>query len=840
MLRRTFGLFCFFAVVVQGAVLAQGFRVSGSVEELSSKAAVAYASVALYRVADSSLVGGMVTDDLGGFELFHRETSGVFVVVQFMGYEHFQTPALEGGRNLDLGTISLTPSALLLSEVEVRGKEMTTVIKLDKQVYKADQFDNARGATATEVIRNLPAVAINAEGEITVRGATGFILMINGKPVQGSPAVLLGQLSANAIEDVEIITAPSARYDPDGKAGIINIKTRQRVLDGLYLGANLQWGLPSIEAYDNAEPARRYNGDLLLNYRKGKWELSTGLDYRRDDQSGRRVGYVNTYLDEVLTEFPSYGERSHDRESYSARLSASFAPNEKNTFGASFYAGKRTQYRTADILYDGQQRRYIPRTSFQSPTFYAQAYEQAGRLDDSGELINTLTYFNENLRVRRGDFLIGALDYSWQMHGEASLSAGLLYEKTILGGPTDNLHLSYPGLRDTLQMQQNDNDNPLDGIRFNLDYRKKIGSLGWEAGYQYRFLKHPGEFVYLDRDFSTDTWISNPLFTNRIDLRRDIHAWYSQVGGQWRQLNFTGGLRLEYFDREVRLAVPDERYTLRRFNVFPSLQLQYDLGKDWMARAAYSRRIERTTTFTLTPFPEREHSETLEQGDAELLPEYIDLAEASVSKIIGDHTFSTTLYWRQVANVINRVNTVYNDTILNRIYTNAGTVMAAGLELSATVFPASWWKVYVGGNGYYYQIAGELFGDEIRTGNFIFSVNFNTTFELGKNFSTQLSLNYLSEQVTAQGRDSRFYNPGLSLNKKFGEGKLSMFLQWRNIDMGLLSANEQRITTWRDDFYTTTNYIYEVDVIMVGLSYQFNQSSRKLKLLKSEFGEKEF
>ena len=821
-------------------VLAQEFRIVGKVSEGAGRLPVAYASVAVFRTADSSLVAGVVTDDVGGFDLRCKGGLEVFVTIQFMGYEDYRSAPWFLDRDIDLGLVELRPGTLLLSEVEVRGKEMTSVVKLDKQVYRADQFDNARGSTATDVLRNLPAIAVNAEGEITVRGATGFVLMINGKPIQGNPAVLLSQLSANAIEDVELITAPSAKYDPDGKAGIINIKTRQRVVEGLFVGANVQWGLPSIEPYGNAEAAQRYNGDLTINYRKGKWDMAAGLDYRRDDQAGRRVGYVNTYLNEILTEFPSYGERSFDRENYSARLSANYSPNEKKTLRASFYAGKRTQYRTADILYDPQQRRYIPQQSFVNPTYYWDQYEATERLDASGEPVNSLTYFNENLWVRRGDFLIGALDYSWQLPKEASLDIGLLYEKTILGGPTDNLHLSYPGLRDTLQMQQNDNDNPLDGIRFNLDYRKKLGQWDWQTGYQYRYLKHPGEFVYFDRDFSTNTWVSNPEFTNRIDLRRNIHSLYSQFAGQWQDFLLTGGLRLEYFERQVRLAVPDEVFQLNRLNLFPSLQLQYDLGKDWTWRAAYSRRIERTTTFALTPFPEREHSETLEQGDAELLPEYIDLVETGVTKSIGDHTVTGTMYWRRIENVINRVNTVYNDTILNRIYTNAGTATALGLELSVTAFPTSWWKLYLGGNTYYYTIAGDLFGDQINAANVIFSLNMNHTFDLGKSMSAQLSLNYLSEQVTAQGRDSRFYNPSFSLRKTFGEGKLSVQLQWRNMDLGLLSSNEQRITTWRDNFYTTTNYIYEVDVIMLGVNYQFNQASRKMKFLKSEFGDKEF
>ncbi len=153
---------------------------------------------------------------------------------------------------------------------------------------------------------------------ILIASISGFMVMINGKPVQSDPSVVLNQLTANSIKDIEVITAPSAKYDSDGKAGIINIITRQSVTDGLYINSNAFIGLPAIENYDNAKNTSRYGADIILNYRQNKWDLSMGLDYRRYDISGRREGYVNTYLNEVFTELPSDGERSFDEENYSA------------------------------------------------------------------------------------------------------------------------------------------------------------------------------------------------------------------------------------------------------------------------------------------------------------------------------------------------------------------------------------------------------------------------------------------------------------------------------------------------------------------------------------------
>jgi len=829
----------FFLCIHTVAAFAQS-NIIGKVIDRENGEPIEYASIALYQLPDSTLITGVVTDVNGVFELRNVEAQELYLTAQFMGYQTFQSPAFRNESDRNFGTIQLGVNAAMLEEVEVTGREMTSFHKLDKQVFKANQFENAQGGTATDVLRNLPAIAVNAEGEITVRGATGFILMINGKPIQTEPATMLNQLSANTIEDIEIITAPSAKYDPDGKAGIINIKTRQGALDGFFLIANAQVGLPSIEPYDNAEAAQRYNADVTVNFRKDKWDLSAGLDYRRNDVSGRRVGYVNTYQDEILTEFPSYGERSFDRENYSGRVTANFSPTAKQTIGASFYAGKRTQYRTADILYDFQQRLIIPKDEFLGPEAYWDLYQETGRVFPGDNRVDSLTYFNENLRVRRGDFLIGALDYSLQFTDASSMKVTALYERTILGGPTDNINLAYPNLSDTLQLQFNDNDNPLDGLRLQADYARQIGNILLESGYLFRFLNHPGDFIYLDRNFDTNEFEVNPEFTNSIDLERSIHAVYSQASGTLGKLTYTAGLRLEYFDRKVGLASPDTTYRLDQFNLFPSINLQYDLGNGLSAKAGYSRRIERTTTFKMTPFPEREHSETLEQGDAELLPEFIDIAEVGLVKNFGDNSIFATAYFRNVENVINRVNTIYNDSILNRIYTNAGTARAIGLELGTTLYPANWCKLFLGGNLYNYGIEGQLFGDEINTSNTIYSINANASFDILPTLSAQAALNYLSERVTAQGVDSRFYNPSLTVRKTFLDDKIALTFQWLNIDMGLLESNEQRITTVRDNFFTTTNYIYEVDILMLGVSYQFNQPSSEIELLKSEFGDKEF
>ena len=300
--------------------LAQNVDIKGVVIDQGDRGPIEYASISVHLLRDSSLINGTVSDLDGQFDLSVDIKEDFYVSVQFIGYTVYNSDLLNGIDEYDLGVIELGIGSTTLEGVEVVGKEVRSMHKIDKQVYDAGQFQNAKGGTASDVLANLPSISINSFGEISLRGVTGFMVMINGKPIQGDPSIILQQLSANTIEDIEVVTAPSAKYDPDGSAGIINIKTKKAITDGSYLVANVLMGLPSIERYHNTERASRYGADVTYNYQEGKWNVSLGADYRRYDRSGRRVGYVNTYLGDVLTEFPSDGERSFNEINYSGRI----------------------------------------------------------------------------------------------------------------------------------------------------------------------------------------------------------------------------------------------------------------------------------------------------------------------------------------------------------------------------------------------------------------------------------------------------------------------------------------------------------------------------------------
>jgi len=803
-------------------VKAQNVTLKGILIDQQTKQPLEYASMALLKKADSTVVGGVLTRPDGAFEINKLRIGQYVLKIAYIGYKNRFIPVdINDTRIVNLGSVTLTPTSELLSQVNISSGKVNASNKIDKQSYRADQFESAKGGTAIDVLKNLPAVAVNGEGQISVRGSTGFLVLVNGKPVLTDAQTVLSQLPANSLENIELITSPSAKYDPDGKAGIINIVTKKGANDGFTLTANAQAGLPSTTDYDNKEKPKRFGGDVTLNFRKDKWDISVGGNYLRNDNAGYREGDVFTknFTNNTITRFPSNGERSFDKYNYAGRLSAIYTLDKNNSFSIGFFSGKRYQARLADLVYTNS-------TSDLS----------------TGLPIKSTTYYNSNLQTKEGTFTLGNLDYTHTFADKSSLTASLLYENANLYGNTRNRNLGYPNTADTIQYVFNPYKNPINGYRFKLDYAINVGKGKLESGYQFRYDTQDGQF-----DYFVSPAISQPdanRFRGRASAKNQIHSVYSQYSGKQDKLEYIGGLRYEYATRRLNLSYDPAVHELDLSNLFPSLNLLYNVNDGLKLKAGYSRRIQRTNNYELNPIPEREHSETLEQGDPDLKPSFIDLVELGLTRTFKKGSFFTTLYYQNIKNPIQRVNSVYADTILNRVFTNAEKARSFGLELGTNLQPVKWWSLYLGGNVYNYKVAGDLnvlgSSSVVNNANWVYSINANTSFKLNKTWTVQGNVNYLSKRPTAQGEDSKFLVPNTAVKKTFMDGRFSATLQWQNMDLGMNQSNRQRITTFGKDFYTTTNYIYETDVFILNFSFNLNKLIGKSKLPTSEFGDKEF
>lgn len=798
--------------------LAQG-EVRGRVMDKTTRQPLEFVSVALFAGSDSTAVGGTLTDTTGAFRLLNLRPGAYRLSAYFVGYRPATMPVTVAGTGLvELPPLALEPTARQLDEVRVLGQKANVTVKADRQTYRAGQFQAATGGTATDVLRNLPGLSVNAEGEVALRGSAGFLVLLNGKPVQANLGTLLAQLPANTIEAIEVITTPNARYDPDGKGGIISIVTKAGTDRGWSALVNAQGGLPSLDDFGNARKPLRFGTDATVNFRSARWDVTLSTAFLRNDLAGRRVGDVSTTRGNRFTRFPSVGERSFDRYTFTNRLALAFSPTKTDAFTAGLYYGQRTEDRLADLVYDN--------TTTDLRT---------------GRVIGRSTYFNNNLVRKRGQFFTANLDYTRTFRNKATLNLGGLYEYDYLDGFTSNRNLNRFDYRDTLQYTLTTTERPIGNARFNLDAGLPLAGGRLETGYQFRSQRDAGTYRYQEQQGNDAPLALVPEFSGLVRIDNVIHSLYGQYALTRKALDVTAGLRYEYSRRTLR-APGNQAFDLTLNNLFPSFNLLYKAPDGLSLKAGYSRRVQRTSNFALNPLPEREHSETLEQGDPNLLPEFVSLAELGATKALGSSTLLATLYFQDTQNIINRVNRVYADTILSRIFTNAGRARRFGIELAADLALTKRWKLYAGGTLYRYAIDGQLFQGAVifRNAAWVYSLNANSSLQLAPTLTLQANLSYLSRRLTAQGEDSRFLLPSLSLRKSYLNQRLSVLVQWQNMGLGFLPSNEQRITTRGADFFTTTNYIQERDVFLINLSYSFRQLSKRAKLPTSEMGDKEF
>ena len=814
----------FIFLIVINTIAAQNASIKGFVQDNQTLEPIEYASIAIINPITQLVVNGDLSNKTGSFLIKNIKPGTYHLKIYFIGYETrvLENIKIQDNQNIQLELIKLKLGNQALDEVVVSSKKANSSNKIDKQQYKASQFETAKGGSAIDVIKNLPSVTVNGEGQISLRGSNGFMVLVNGKPVLTDAATILSQLPANTIQNIELITAPSAKYDPDGKGGIINVVTTKGSTDGFALSANAMGGFPSTDDYDNLESPKRFGADVTANYKKEKIDFSLTANYQRNDNNGYREGdvYTKDFKANTFTRFPSNGERSFDKHNYSIKTALLYSANKNNAFNFGFYLGKKFQARRADLVYNN---------STSDLTTYA--------------VLSQFTYFNSNVQTKEGKFTLANFDYTHSFANESTLTTSALYEHANLYGNTINLNMDYPAKETVFQEVNNPYTNPISGFRLKLDYAVAIADGKLESGYQYRNDKQDGTFGYTINPEPVPP-VDNSQFRGTAKTNNHINAVYSQYSGKSEKLNYVAGLRYEYAQREVILSTDINPHLLNFSNLFPSANLLYTFNDAWNAKVGYSKRVQRNNNSELNPIPEREHSETLEQGDPDLLPQFVDLAELGINHTFKKGTLFTTLYYQNIKNPVQRVNSVYNDTILNRVYTNAERARLFGLEMGTNLNPKKWMILYFGANIYNYKINGDLdvLGETstVNNSDWVYSLNANGTFNLDKNWSLTANVNYTSAKPTAQGEDSRFLVPNMSVKKTILDGKGSIGFQWQNINFGNMDSNQQRITTYGSDFYTTTNYIYETNVLLLNFSYNFNKLSSKNKLPTSEFGEKEF
>ena len=788
-------------------VWGQDQMLKGIVQDGITEKILPYANVSLWK-KDSTVFQGLLSDSLGQFSFKNIPANISFVKVQALGYRSYNASIL--GKNSFL-TIKLKPENTVLNEVFVQGERSVSDLQIDKQIFNTRQFQNSANGTGLDLIQRLPSVTVNTEGNVTLRGSSGFILLVDGKPSSRNPADVLAQIPSNLIESVEVLTTPSARYDADGKAGMINIITKKDSQIGTSWSGNM------MNAGTNP---LRWGGDLMWTLAEKKWNIFAAADYRRFDIEGFRVGEIRTILKDSLTYMPSKGIRDYRDFQYSLRAGGSFYPKSTDVFNWSAYVGEKQTDRMANLNYQEYVQTGIPLSLF-SNSFKTPIKE----------------FYNQNLFVRSGKFQTFTADYSHIYANKSKLSALALYEYSELGGPLNNYD-TYEGTNKLLLWERSTETSPLTALRFQIDYSLPLSNnRKLEIGYHIRQIQHDGDFLFERLNLSNQQWKSDPNFSDQMKLSQKIHAPYVQLNGTKNIFTYALGLRTEYLSRTLtHNAEPNKIYALDQIYLFPSFQGQWKISDSYSFRTAYSRRIDRPTTKLMSPFKNHRHAETIENGDPNLLPEIADIVEIGISKSYENISFTATAYVNFLKDKVFRVNEIYSRTILGRTYTNAGNSQSTGMEFTTEIKATKKWKIYFSGNLYQFDVQGKFNGIETTQNSFNYNLNGNTVVDILPRLRFAWDINYLSKSVTTQGIDSELLLSNASLKYTLWQNKGSITFQAQNI----FNTNVQTIQTQTKDFFSSTDYRKWDRVFQISLGFRINDRGQKVKSTKTDYGEKDF
>lgn len=847
---------------------AQNGIIRGSVIDGQSGEEVPFANIVLLE--DGDILDGVVSDDEGFFELKKVKAGTYSVAISFLGFETNQIDQLVVTKEkhiIDLQKVPLSTSSVTIDGVEVKAMAQTASTKIDRKTYRAEDFATASGGTAVDILDKLPAVSVDGEGIVSVRGTSDFLVYINGKPTQTSSSDVLNQIPAEQIKDVEIITVPGARYDAQGKGGIINITTQKGALDGLSIVANgMVGGTPwtnkedvySHQKLDN----NRYNASVNLMYNKDKLSINAAISMQSRNNKGRGIidPYIYQHPEHSVSGYPgSYyvldGEGSRPKwyTNMMANIGLSYQLSENAELAASYQYSKRTSGRTANYTYEA----YFSESSNGEP------------IEGTFQEI-----YNPNDIHRDAWFSNFSLDYTQKINEQSKWSTSFIYETSYLNQTIDNKEFPYDGERyyydDVPDFHSFQSDEtPLDAYRFVLDYQHVFDNgNALSTGVQPQWIRLDGEFVY-DTIIGNNYWGDPSIesYDNSIDLKRDVYSAYVDYSGTSGALEYTLGIRAEYMDQLMNVSsteyfeyvygyfkdVGEGRdfnqtdFAQRKFDLFPTLHAKYELNDLNNISLAASRRINRPPAKDMAPFLYRRHQEIYEMGDPLLEPEYILNAELNYTRKFGKNNMTLTGFYRGVNNAIYRVNRVAYDMgnpggVLLRSYTNAGNQKALGAEAGFNFDLLNKVKLFVGGAVYDFQVIAndELLGESRDSRSTNWNVKSNASWMISDPLKLTVDYSIKSASVTPQGASLEFQSLNAAVNYKPTKLKGWAFSAKMLDILGTNQAGGYTAAYEGEQILLYRGYVYDYEgqIIELGLSYSFN--SKKQKKQKKHIGDAYF
>ena len=712
------------------AVQAQ-VEIKGRVLDESNRQPIEFATVMIQDKQTKAAVTGATTDADGVFQVQSNSTD-IAVKVSFIGYsaQEFDDLNIVGGQ-IDLGLILLSEEGQTLDEVVVRSERSQTEFKLDKRVFNVGKDLSSTGASALEVLNNVPSVNVSIEGEVSLRGSAGVQILINGKPsvLASEQGNALGTLTAEMIESIEVITNPSAKYEAEGTAGIINIILKKEDREGLNGSATINTGTP-----------HNHSVGLSLNRRTEKFNLFSqlGVGYR---ELPRDAEVVNRDL-VTGTEVRSEGREFRNEQFYNVILGTDYHINDLNVLTLSGHFAyeiedqpSRTDFRFFDengLLANEWFREEV--TEATNPKWHYELQYKKDFADNEDHVL---------LFSALGDFFGKDLSSEFT---NTSLLDGATFDDQLTR--TDFKEAEYT---------------------FKLDYTKPFtDKLTLETGAMYVANNVSNDFAV--SNLEGGAWVEDPDLTNLFEYNQNVLGVYTTGAYEGDQWGLKLGLRVENTDLKTLLVTTQEGNDLNFTNLFPSAHTSLKLTERLSLQAGYSRRIFRPRLWDLNPFFNIRNNFSVRTGNPDLLPEYTDSYEVSGIYLLGQVSMNASVYYRYTTEVVERVSRFENNVNIT-MPMNIGTNRTTGVEFNAKFTPKPWLTINGDFNYNYFNREGALEATSFDFTADQWSGKLTTKFKLPAQIDFELTGQYESGVQTVQGALSENYFVDLGLRKKLMKGR---------------------------------------------------------------------
>ena len=767
-------------------------KVSGTIIDGANGAPFQYASVALYNAKDSILVTGAMSNADGSFSIDQVPYGKFYIVVTFVGYKKQKVSEIllsADHKLVALGKIKVNPSTTALKEVEIVGNTAPITYQIDKKVVNVAQNITAAGGTVADALQNAPSIQTDVQGNITLRGSSNFTVLVDGRPSPIAGSEALQQIPANLVDNVEIITNPSAKYDAEGSAGIINVVMKKQKIQGYSGMVNLTAGT-----------GNKYSGNISLNYKVSKFNFTLGANFS-DNQSPVKNYMKNT--DTLGSQFQKNqlinGSGNFQRKGTGFNLAVDYAIDNRNSITLTGSTGNRSFSRLLNSTYQDEYSSIL------------------------GPPPTNVYYLNNVTPTMQRDYNTLNLDYLLKFNKKGEQLTASAY---FLNGPNNNVSnlvvdttdANWKSLGKTKIIQESEQNSNETDFRTKLDYILPIGEKGkLEAGYQGRYANNDGAYHLLN--YTENAWVEDSVQRDILNFKDQIQAAYATFANSMPLFDYQLGLRTEYENRLLNQETQNKKYKVNRIDIFPTIHLTRQLPWELQIQASYTRRIDRPQMSNLDPFIVHLDPQTIRQGNPSLLPEFTNSYELNLEKRLSEASFvSVEGFLRQTSNLFQQISTFNPGTqITTTTFENIDHDRSMGVEIMAYLELAKWFNLNTSLNVFNYHMFGTPVPSVANSTN-TWNIRVNPTFRLAKQTTIQLSYSYNAPTITAQGTRSGFYFSTLGIRQALFKQKGNLTLQVRDP-----VGHTNFITTVESPHqYRYSNFQRESQVVMLTFSYRIN------------------